>query len=164
MVLIFQRECNRIGYFLSCAIMETFVKLIHQANMTYLPTKLPAQFYGLPDGKVYLIFPRFYEIKFDRTYLEYVMAEHKEFSYDYENGKLVPHSLPRKNAPVYNEMVDKPEPKIKILKIYRNLTSFAQARALLNRKAQKMMENIIAERERKIHDISSSDNKKLASA
>jgi len=26
------------------------------------------------------------------------------------------------------------------------------------------MENIIAERERKIHDISSSDNKKLASA
>lgn len=144
--------------------MEIFVKLIHQANMTYLPTKLPAQFYGLPDGKVYLIFPRFYEIKFDRTYLEYVMAEHKEFSYDYENEKLIPHNHPRKNAPVYNEMVDKPEPQIKILKIYRNLTSFAQTRALLNRKAQKMMENIKAQRGNSIHDISSSDNEKLASA
>ena len=144
--------------------MEIFVKLIHQANMTYLPTKLPAQFYGLPDGKVYLIFPRFYEIKFDRTYLEYVMAEHKEFSYDYENEKLIPLNHPRKNAPVYNEMVDKPEPQIKILKIYRNLTSFAQTRALLNRKAQKMMENIKAQRGNSIHDISSSDNEKLASA
>src|SRR5690606_35050749 len=103
--------------------METFVKLIHQANMTYLPTKVPAQFYGLPDGEVYLIFPRFYEIKFDRTYLEYVVAEHKEFSYDYDKEKLIPHTLPRKNAPVYNEMVDKPDPQIKILKIYRNISS-----------------------------------------
>ncbi len=144
--------------------MDTFVKLIHQANMTYLPTKLPAQFYGLPDGKVYLIFPRFYEIKYDRTYLEYVMAEHKEFSYDYEKGKLIPHTLSRKSAPVYNEMVDKPEPQIEILKIYRNLTSFAQARALLNRKAKKMIENLNAQRENKIHDFSSSENKKQASA
>lgn len=144
--------------------MDTFVKLIHQANMTYLPTKLPAQFYGLPDGKVYLIFPRFYEIKFDRTYLEYVMAEHKEFSYDYEREKLIPHTLSQKNAPVYNEMVDKPEPKIEILKIYRNLTSFAQARALLNRKAKKMMENLNAQRENKIHNFSTSENKKQASA
>ena len=144
--------------------MDTFVKLIHQANMTYLPTKLPAQFYGLPDGKVYLIFPRFYEIKFDRTYLEYVMAEHKEFSYDYENEKLIPHALSRKDAPIYNEMVDKPEPKIEILKIYRNLSSFGQARALLNQKAKKMMENINEQRENKIHEISISDNKKLASA
>jgi hypothetical protein len=143
--------------------MDTFVKLIHQANMTYLPTKLPAQFYGLPDGKVYLIFPRFYEIKFDRTYLEYVMAEHKEFSYDYENGKLIPHTVSQKNVPVYNEMVDKPEPKIEILKIYRNLTSFAQARALLNRKAKKMMESIKAQRENSVRDISSG-NEKLASA
>jgi hypothetical protein len=143
--------------------METFVKLIHQANMTYLPTKLPVQFYGLPDGKVYLIFPRFYEIKFDRTYLEYVLAEHKEFSFDFENEKLVPHYFMRKNAPVYNEMVDKPDPQIKILKIYRNLNSFAQVHAILNRKAKKMMENIKAQRENSVRDISS-DNEKLASA
>jgi len=56
--------------------------------MTYLPSKTPVQFYGLPDGKVYLIYTRFYEVKYDRTYLEYVFAEHKEFSYDYENDRL----------------------------------------------------------------------------
>ncbi|MBW6537536.1 MAG: hypothetical protein K0B11_21185 [Mariniphaga sp.] len=144
--------------------MELFVKLIHQSSMTYLPSKTPVQFYGLPDGKVYLIYTRFYEVKYDRTYLEYVIAEHNEFSYDFENDKLIPHEKPRGNTPVFNESVDKPDPKIKILKIYRNLSSFAQARTILNRKAQKMMENINAERKNKIHEISSSDNKKLASA
>jgi hypothetical protein len=92
--------------------MESFVKLIHQSSMTYLPSKTPVQFYGLPDGKVYLIYTRFYEIKFDRTYLEYVFAEHKEFSYDYWNDKLIPHEKPKLNSPVYKESVDKPDPKI----------------------------------------------------
>jgi hypothetical protein len=35
------------------------------------------------------------EIKFDRTYLEYVFAEHKEFSFDFENEKLIPHVKPK---------------------------------------------------------------------
>ncbi len=144
--------------------MESFVKLIHQSSMTYLPSKTPVQFYGLPDGKVYLIYTRFYEIKFDRTYLEYVFAEHKEFSYDFENEKLIPHEKPKLNSPVYYESVDKPNPKIKILKIYRNINSFSEARALLNRKAKKMMENIKAQRENAIREISSDDNKKMASA
>ncbi|WP_372946986.1 hypothetical protein [Mariniphaga sp.] len=144
--------------------MEMFVKLIHQSSMTYLPSKTPVQFYGLPDGKVYLIYTRFYEVKYDRTYLEYVFAEHNEFSYDFENDKLIPHDKPKVNTPVFNESVDKPDPKINILKIYRNLSSFAQAREILNRKAQKMMENIKSRNENKIHDINSSDNKKLASA
>ncbi|MCA1760992.1 MAG: hypothetical protein LC658_14595 [Bacteroidales bacterium] len=144
--------------------MESFVKLIHQSSMTYLPSKTPVQFYGLPDGKVYLIYTRFYEIKYDRTYLEYVFAEHKEFSYDFENDKLIPHEKPKHNSPVFNESVDKPNPKIEILKIYRNIKSFSEARELLNRKAKKMMENINAQRENKIHEISSSDDQKLASA
>jgi hypothetical protein len=93
-----------------------------------------------------------------------VFAEHKEFSYDFENEKLIPHLKPKQHTPVFNESVDKPDPKIKIIKIYRNLSSFAQAREILTRKAKKMMENIRAEQERKIHEISSSDNKKLASA
>lgn len=144
--------------------METFVKLIHQANMTYLPAKTPVQFYGLPDGKVYLIYARFYEVKFDRTYVEYVFAEHKEFSYDYENEKLVPHNISLKNSPVYNEMVDKPDPKIEILKIHRNVQSFAEAHAQLNQKAKKMAENIQKQKENGIHEISSAKLKNLVAS
>ncbi|SHF20190.1 hypothetical protein SAMN05444274_10425 [Mariniphaga anaerophila] len=143
--------------------METFVKLIHQANMTFLPTKLPVQFYGLPDGKVYLIFSRFYGVKYNRTDVEYVLAEHKEFSFDYEKNRLIPLNSSRKNTPVYNEMVDKPDPKIKILKIYRNFTSLGQASILLNEKAKKMLEHIDDQEKSTVCEISS-DSKELASA
>jgi hypothetical protein len=120
--------------------MKSFVKLIYRSNISYFPSKLPVQFYGLPDGKVYVIFARFYEIAFDRTYLEFVFAEHKEFSYDFENEKLIPHC--NWNAPVYNEIVDKPEPKVEIVQTLRNLNSFAEAYDQLNKTAQKIARNL----------------------
>ena len=104
--------------------------------MTYLPTKLPAQFYGLPDGKVFIIYSRFYEIKFDKSDIEFVFAEHKDFQYDYSNEQLIPKKEHR--SPVYNEMVDNPNPKIKIVKVYRDINSYAEAYQILNKKASKM--------------------------
>lgn len=119
--------------------MENYAKLIHKSNITYLPTKLPVQFYGLPDGKVYVIFARFYEIKFKRSDLEYVLAEHQEFSYNYSEEKIIPHFLVNKKVPVYNETVDKPDPKITVLKVSRDFHSFADAFAHLNKKAKVLL-------------------------
>lgn len=109
--------------------------------MTYFPTLLPVQFYGLPDGKVHVIYARFYEIQYDRTYQEFVFAEHTEFSYDYDSERIIPHDKELKKGPVYNEIIDKPNPKIKINKIYRNLHSYAEAFNELNKKAQMMHKN-----------------------
>lgn len=116
--------------------MENFAKLIHKSHITYLPTNLPVQFYGLPDGKVYVIYARFYEIKYQRSGVEYVTAEHLEFSFDYEQGKLLIHGTPDPKKPVYAELVDKPNPKIKILKVNREFNSFAEAYIQLNNKAK----------------------------
>ena len=118
--------------------MEKIAKLIHKTNITYLPTNLPVQYFGLPDGKVYVVFARFYEVKFQRSDLEFVIAVHQEFSYDYENAKLIPHRLENEKSPVYNEMVDKPNAKITIQKVYRELNSFAEAEKLLNKKAMNL--------------------------
>lgn len=122
--------------------METVVKLIYKSNMSYLPTQLPVQFYGLPDGKVYMIYARFYEIKFDRTHMEYVLAEQKEFLYDFEKEKLLPKFASGRKLPVYEEMVDKPNPKIEIVNIYRNLNSFKEAEEMLKLKARQIYEGL----------------------
>jgi hypothetical protein len=122
--------------------MESFAKLIYRSNISYFPSKLPVQFYGLPDGKVYVVFARFYEVKYDRTYLEFVFAEHKEFSYDFEKEKLIPHGNYSANLPVYNEIVDKPEPKVEIIKTFRNINSFAEAFDQLNKKARSIARNL----------------------
>lgn len=123
--------------------MENFAKLIHRSHTTYLPTRFPAQFYGLPDGKVYIIFPRFYEIKFQRSGLEYVLAEHLEFQYDYEKEKLsYKGETANGKSTVYPELVDKPNPKFKILKVNREFNSFAEAVESLNKKAKNQYQKI----------------------
>jgi hypothetical protein len=116
--------------------MENFAKLIHKSHITYLPTNFPAQFYGLPDGKVYIIFARLYEIKFQRSGIEFVTAEHLEFSYNYTDEKLILHGNQDSKRPVYPEQVDKQNPKFKILKVNREIKSLAEAFALLNKKAK----------------------------
>lgn len=105
--------------------MKSLSKLIHKSYMTFLPTHYPVHFYGLPDGKVYLFFARFYEMGFCKTNLEYVFAKHNDFSYDYDNGVLIPKTEFR--APVYNEMVDNPDPDITILEVRRDIQSYANA-------------------------------------
>ena len=112
--------------------MEPIARFIHKSNISYLPTKLPAQFYGLPDGKVYIVYARFYQIKFERSGLEFVFATHEDFAYDYENGKLTSkEEIPLKTA-MYNEMVDKQDLNFKILKVYRNINSYSEAVNFLN--------------------------------
>ena len=121
--------------------MKNFAKLIHKSNITYLPTNLPVQFYGLPNGKVYLIYACFYKIKFDRSGLEFILAEHMEFYYNYVNEKLFQLGNLDTQLPMYSEMVDKMNPKIRILKVNREFNSFAEAFVQLNKKAKDLFLN-----------------------
>ena len=120
--------------------MEIFAKLIHKSFVTYLPTKFPVQFYGLPDGKVYIIYARFFEIKYQRSGLEFILAEHLEFSYNYAEEKLISTGNHDAKKPVYSELVDKPNPKIKIIKVNREFNSFAEAFNELNKKAKMQLQ------------------------
>lgn len=123
--------------------MRPTAKLIHKTDMTYLPTAFPAHYYGMPDGKVYLIFSRFYRVNYGEpgNGIEFVFAEHNEFFYDYQNEKILSkNSL--NQAPVWEENVDKPYPKISIIKVDRNLNSYGEALVVLNHDAQQMMEPV----------------------
>ena len=118
--------------------MKPLAKLIHKTYMSYLPTAFPAHFYGMPNGEVYLIYSRFYYVKFGESGLEFVFAIHKEFSYDYEKEIIIPSNKIRIKSPVFAESIDKPDPKIKILKINRGINSYSEALSVLNEEAQKM--------------------------
>lgn len=114
--------------------MKRDARLICKSNMTYLPTILPVYFYGMPDDKIYLIYSRFYDVNFDKAGMEFVIAVHEEFSYDYESGKITCH-FKEASIPEFIEMIDRPEQRITILKVYRNLDSYSEAKALLNKVA-----------------------------
>ncbi|QIA08889.1 hypothetical protein [Draconibacterium halophilum] len=105
--------------------MKSLSKLIHESSMTFLPTHYPVHFYGLPDGKVYLCFARFYEAGFNNTDLEFVFARHNDFRYNHKEEVIIPKAEFR--APVYNEMVDNPDPDITVLEVRRDIQSYTEA-------------------------------------
>ena len=118
--------------------MKLYSKFIHLSKITHLPTRLPAQFFGLPDNSVYVIFKRFYEVEYDRGDVEIVFARHKEFTFDYENEKLIFRDNNSQDLPVSYEVVDKPEPQIEILEVCRDCQSFSQAIEQLNQRAREI--------------------------
>ena len=123
--------------------MKPTARLVHKTFTSYLPTSLPVNFYGLPDGNIYIIYSRFYEIDFDHTGLEFVFARHEEFFYDYNSRKLILLDNSEKLFPVLEELVDKPEPKIKIIKVSRNLKSYGEAQQLLDKMVGKLQKILL---------------------
>ncbi len=116
--------------------MESLVKFLSKSQNSCLPTSLPVYFYGLPNEKVYAIYARFYEVKFDKSNLEFVLAICKDFSFNPLNGEIYKKGI-KKNGPVSLELLDMPEPNIKIVKSYRNLHTFKDAIEKLEKRAIK---------------------------
>lgn len=121
--------------------MKSDVRFLFKSHLTQIETKLPVYYFGLPNGKLYLIYARFYEVKFDKSDLEFVMAIRKEFSYNVEDGSLYINNS-GKNERVTIEDLEKADPKIKIVKVYRNVNSFEEAKKKLEKRAQKILKKM----------------------
>jgi hypothetical protein len=113
--------------------MKVKSRLIHQSRISNLPTSMPVNFYGFSNGNVMVVYSRCYEKYFDRSELEFVFALHEEFFYDYENHKLKFKEDVKESISLHPEMIDIPEPSIKILKVYRSINSYSQAQVALNK-------------------------------
>ena len=116
--------------------MKPLVKFLFKSKNSCLPTSLPVYFYGLPNEKVYAIYARFYEVKFDVTSLEFVLAICKDFSYNPLNGEIYLKGN-KKNGPVSLELLNMPDPKLKIVKSYRNMYTFKDAIEKLEKRSVK---------------------------
>lgn len=120
--------------------MKPLAKLIHKTYASYLPTAFPAHYYGMPNGKIFCVFSRFYEVTFGKSGLEFVFAEHKDFSYDYEKETIMPAQRKLKKSPVFSEQVDFPRAKIDVFSIKREMQSYGEAQVFLNSEANKMQQ------------------------
>lgn len=120
--------------------MKPLAKLIHRTHASYLPTAFPAHYYGMPNGKIYLVFSRFYDSDIGNSGIEFVFAEHKDFSYDYEKETIRARRRTNKSLPIFAEYVDNPDTRITVFTIERNLNSYGEAQRFLNREAEKMQQ------------------------
>ena len=119
--------------------METFAKLIHRTNVSYLPTLFPVHYYGMPNGKIFVVFSRYYEIKFGGSGLEFIFALHKDYDFDYESERITYcQKKYRDNKMIFPELLDNPDMKIVIVKISRGINSYGQALNVLHKMAGEM--------------------------
>jgi hypothetical protein len=121
--------------------MKPVAKLIHKTYASYLPTGFPAHYYGMPNGKIFLVFSQFYEADFGKTGLEFIFAEHKDFTFDYDNELLISKRKKMRGLPVFAEHLDYPRAKYNILHVKRGLRSYAEAQHLLNQQATHMLQS-----------------------
>jgi len=124
--------------------MKTKAILLYKSYMTYFQSALPVYFYGMPDGSIYIIYTRFYDINLNDTGLEFVFAELEDFRIDFETGQLFLGNYIKVSLTDFKEKMDQPEPRLKILKVHRNVESYADAQANMNKIASKMSPNKVA--------------------
>ncbi|WP_321346598.1 hypothetical protein [uncultured Draconibacterium sp.] len=118
--------------------MKALAKLIHQTPASYLPTAFPAHYYGMPNGKIYLVFSRFYEAAIGNSGIEFVFAEHIDYSYNYQTEEIIALYNAQEQRKVFAEQVDHPNLRFTIFTTKRNLQSYGQAEAFLNNEAIRM--------------------------
>lgn len=117
--------------------MEKQAKLIYKTHASALPTIMPVYYYGMPDGHVYLIYSRMYEVDFNSISLEFVIALHHEFGFDYESEQLISFETCKPISSLPGFCIDKPDPKIRIIKVSRKIRKYSEALQKLEKKALK---------------------------
>jgi hypothetical protein len=119
--------------------MEAFAKLIHRTNASYLNTLFPVHYYGMPNGKIFVVFSRYFEVKFGGSGLEFIFALHKDYAFDYEAERIIHyHKKERNNEMIFPELLDHPNMKIVMVKVTRDVNSYGQALNVLHKMAEEM--------------------------
>lgn len=124
--------------------MKTKAVLIYKSYMTYFPTALPVYIYGMPDSSIYIIYTRFYEKNLNNSGLEFVFAELEDFMIDFESGQLFLQKYIKISLADFKEKMDQPDPRLRIVKVLRNIESYAEAQTFLNKLASKMADSRVA--------------------
>jgi len=122
--------------------MEIKTRLLCKSHLTYFSTEMPVYFYGMPNGKIYCFYARFFEISLNHNEHEFVFAVHEDFTYDYESGKIIAYGFKETLLSDYEKIVNSPDQRIRIVNVYRFLESYADAQVFLNIKAQIMRKNL----------------------
>jgi hypothetical protein len=122
--------------------MEIKIRLLCKSHLTYFSTDMPVYFYGMPNGRIFCFFARFSEVHLNQSTLEFVFAVHEDFTYDYETGKIIAYGFKETRISDYEEMVNSPDQRIRIMNVYQFLESYSDAQLFLNTKAQIMRRNL----------------------
>ena len=122
--------------------MEAKARLLYKSYMTYFHTFLPVYFYGMPNGKIYCVYGRLSQRLYSESSLEFLFMEHEDFNYDYELDIIVAYGGKEISHENFKDLVDRPNQRLKTMKLFGNFKSYAEAQDFLNETVVDMINNL----------------------
>jgi hypothetical protein len=122
--------------------MKGKARLICKTNNTYFAQFLTVYFYGLPNEKVVVLYTREKEGNTNRKSLEWVVASHLDFRYDYESDTIIDKENRACDFEEFIDFIDKQEQHIQPLQTFGEFYSLLDAEQFYNSGAQKMLYNL----------------------
>jgi hypothetical protein len=108
----------------SCIVSKP--KLIHWVGPN-------AQYYGMPDDNVYIIYNHPYKKPNGHIGIKFIIARLKEFAFDYKDETLFELCDYKRKQMLNYTVVDRCNQRIEVIKISRTVRTFKQAEASLNK-------------------------------
>lgn len=121
--------------------MKYKAHLIYKSVNTCFHTKLPVYFYGMPNGKMVVLFTQNNSDFPFNTTIKWVVAEHNDFSYKFESGQIITNDTQRVDIDEFMELADNLEQSIKTIATYGSFSSNSEALNYFNINADTMLIN-----------------------
>lgn len=121
--------------------MKDKARLIYKTSNTCFPEYLPVYFYGLPNQKMLVLYTRERQNDLVRKSLEWVVAAHLEFRYDYQSNVILDHENQSYDFEEFKEYIDQMQQRTKPLQTYGTFHNWAEAEQFYNSNASQMLHN-----------------------
>ncbi|HPE77315.1 MAG TPA: hypothetical protein P5210_05905 [Draconibacterium sp.] len=125
--------------------MKSSARIIYKSYMTYFHTFMPVYFYGMPNGKIHVMYAQFSDTKTNKSGLEFIFAELEDFVYDYETEKIYVQKFIEVSRNDFMRLVDMPDQRIKVFSINDTFNSYAEAQHFLNNKLHSKLDYFVME-------------------
>lgn len=125
--------------------MKSTARIIYKSYMTYFHTFMPVYFYGMPNGKIQVMYAQFCETQANKSGLQFIFAEHEDFIYDYESDKIYVQNIIELSKADFMHMVDQPDQRIKVFSINDTFNSYEEAQHFLNNKLHNKLDYFVLE-------------------
>jgi len=112
--------------------MNFKAQLVYKSVNTCFQTTLPVYFYGMPNGKMLVLFASCKNDFPDETALKWTLAEHLDFWYDVETDCVFTTGSREIGIEEFMELVDNLEQRIKTIATFGNFSTKTEAQQYLN--------------------------------
>lgn len=112
--------------------MKGKARLLYKSYNSCFQTSLPVYFYGMPGGKMMVLFSRKKEDFYLKRNFEWVLAVHLDFWFDYDAGVIMDFKNREVGLEEFMELTDKLEQRINPVKIFGSFSGSGDALQFIN--------------------------------